>query len=486
MAGRPHAAALEYHELTKHSPASVRATTHRLDFADQPRPFKIYPDLDPMPLPGPADDTRHPGPAAVTGQPAEEARPLDAGELARLLTLAAGIRRVFRGPGGVPIYLRSYACAGALYPNEVYLACTDVDGIPPGLYHYSPIEDALRQLRSGDPRPYLVRAAGGRSSVASAPACIILSGIMWRTAWKYRARGYRHLWWDSGMILANLLALSAGGGHRCEAVAGFDDEELNLLLGVDGRTEMGLCLAPVGFTPGAPVAQGATESPKAINHTSLPISHFSRDYEEVLQAHGDTSLRGPQEVRLWQRDPPSRPAPPAPICPVGIEKVIRRRGSKRVFDPDRSEVSLEQFRGILDHATHHLACDWGEQLTRVGAIVHSVEGLEPGAYRYADGLELIEQGEMREKAKFLCLEQALGGDGAATLFLLADLDEAAGSLGRRSYRAAQLNAGIFGGRLYLCAYSCRLGATGLTFYDDEVRRFFSTTAEPMLVIAMGR
>ena len=95
-------------------------------------------------------------------------------------------------------------------------------------------------------------------------------------------------------------------------------------------------------------------------------------------------------------------------------------------------------------------------------------------------------GELREKARFLCLEQDLGGDGAATFFLLTDLEDAFDTLGSRSYRAAQLNAGIVGGRMYLCSYACGIGATGLTFYDDEVRSFFQTVAEPMLAVAIGR
>jgi hypothetical protein len=69
-------------------------------------------------------------------------------------------------------------------------------------------------------------------------------------------------------------------------------------------------------------------------------------------------------------------------------------------------------------------------------------------------------------AGHLGLDQELPADAAVDIFFLADL-----------YRAVQLEAGIIGGRLYLAAYAQRLGATGLTFYDDEVTRFFSPHAE---------
>jgi hypothetical protein len=42
---------LAYHEATKHSPQSVGASHYTLDWENQPLPFKIYPDLDPIPLP---------------------------------------------------------------------------------------------------------------------------------------------------------------------------------------------------------------------------------------------------------------------------------------------------------------------------------------------------------------------------------------------------------------------------------------------------
>jgi hypothetical protein len=41
----------DYHERTKHSLASVRSGARGLDFDNQPLPFKIYPDLQAVPLP---------------------------------------------------------------------------------------------------------------------------------------------------------------------------------------------------------------------------------------------------------------------------------------------------------------------------------------------------------------------------------------------------------------------------------------------------
>ena len=61
--------------------------------------------------------------------------------------------------------------------------------------------------------------------------------------------------------------------------------------------------------------------------------------------------------------------------------------------------------------------------------------------------------------------------------------------GNRGYRAAQLEAAIMGGKLYLAAYAQRLGASGLTFFDDDVTEFFSPDAagkSVMFLIALGK
>lgn len=478
--------AIEYHQRTKHFPEVVRRDTYRLNWAIQPNPFKDYVGLQSVPLPGPSTPTGYPATLAVTEEPAE-ARALDTPELSRILNLAAGVSRIYELPGGERIFFRTYACAGALYPVEVYVACGGIEGLSPGLYHFHPLESALRRLRTGDPRPYLARATGLRERVATSPVSVILTGIPWRTTWKYRARGYRHLYWDSGMILANLLALATSGGHPAEVLLGFDDDELNLLVGVDGDHEMSICVVPVGLAGrGTRPVEPSGEPPQSIPHRAAPLSEAEVNYPEIGAVHRKSSLSTPEAAAAWSRDRKRGPhATLTDLCSEsGIERVILRRGSKRAFK--HSPIPRDQLEGIIDHATYKLSCDWEAPLVQVALIANAVEGLEPGAYTYAHGFELLSKGKLRDKARFLCLDQSLGGDAAASLFLLADLDPALRTLKDRGYRAAQLEAGIVAGRIYLGAYACGLGATGLTFYDDEVRAFFQTEAEPMMTVAIGR
>src|SRR6185436_19289564 len=93
------------------------------------------------------------------------------------------------------------------------------------------------------------------------------------------------------------------------------------------------------------------------------------------------------------------------------------------------------------------------------------------------------------RASYLTLEQALGGDAAATLFFLAPLDAIRARWGDRGYRVANLEAGLAGGRAYLAAYAQRFGASGLTFYDRLVVEFFAPASAGMdaiFVTALGQ
>jgi SagB-type dehydrogenase family enzyme len=124
--------------------------------------------------------------------------------------------------------------------------------------------------------------------------------------------------------------------------------------------------------------------------------------------------------------------------------------------------------------------------------VNNVDGLPAGAYFFSpknQKLELLKAGDFRKEAGYLGLEQQLPADAAVDIFFLADLGSVLSRFGNRGYRIAQLEAGIIGGKLYLSAYAQGLGATGLTFYDDDVINFFSPEARgksAIFLVALGK
>jgi nitroreductase len=101
----------------------------------------------------------------------------------------------------------------------------------------------------------------------------------------------------------------------------------------------------------------------------------------------------------------------------------------------------------------------------------------------------LKHGEFRAEARRLGLEQQLPADACVDFFFLADLNRILQGYGNRGYRAVQLEAGAMGGKMYLAAYALHLGASGLTFFDDEVIQFFSPHAKEksaIFLLAIGK
>src|SRR5712675_3799242 len=174
MNNREIQAAWKYHDGTKHSYWSIRNHPHFLDWANRPFPFKIYPKIEPLPLPRDVPQT---GVAALSAisKPVPLSRTDSVPgvqDLTRLLYFSAGITKQRAYPGG-EIYFRAAACTGALYEIELYVVSSDLPGLDAGVYHFNPAEFGLRQLRAGDYRSVLVEATGGEAAVAQAPMTIV-------------------------------------------------------------------------------------------------------------------------------------------------------------------------------------------------------------------------------------------------------------------------------------------------------------------------
>jgi SagB-type dehydrogenase family enzyme len=498
-------AAWKYHDATKHSAASIRANTHSLDWNNQPLPFKVYPALEPLRLPS---EMRQTGVAALSAIAESVAAQTNAAPdleaVAQFLYLSAGITRKRNYPGG-EIYFRAAACTGALYEVELYLVCGNLAGLEAGVYQFAAAEFGLRKLRSGDYRRALLEATGAEPAIAHAPLTIICTCTYWRNAWKYQARTYRHFGWDNGTLLANLLAAATALGLPAKVVCGFADADVNRLLDVDPHREVAFSLVALGHAATLPPQSPAEISPLGLE--TVPLSRREVDYQLMREMHSASSLHTSEEVESWRgRTPMSRFPPPAgPLVALQplpdaemprdtIEQVILRRGSSRRFV--RAPISLAQLSTILDRATRGVPADFldppGAQLNDLYLIANAVEGLDSGAYvfhRDRGALECLQQGNFRAQAGYLGLEQELPADAAVDIFFLADLRPILERFGNRGYRTVQLEAGILGGKLYLGAYAQRLGATGLTFFDDDVIRFFSPHAEgksAIFLVAVGK
>ena len=403
-----------------------------------------------------------------------ERLPLETSLAGPLLQDAAGIVRSQprRDYGGGTIHWRAYSSAGALYPIDAYVAAAD------GLFAFDVMTPALVALRGEDARQLLADAAA-EPELAEADAVVVVTGIHARTGWKYLERGYRHVWWDAGTMLANLLALAAADGLDPRLYVGFVDDPVNDLVGADGEHEYALALvALAGTVPARGLSQKASLGRSG--YWDSPRSGPVPPYPLAEAAHEESSFTSTDQVRAWRApDAASEPK----LDRDALVDAIRRRRSVRQYAP--APLPAQDLRKLLARSEAPIPAD-APSVVRQAVTVAAVEGLEPGIYDAELGLlSRRDELELRSAAGFAAMEQEHPRDAAVNVFQVGDIDAIVARLGPRGYRWAQLEAGIRAGRLQVGAFMHGWGAAASTFFDDEVSKLLDTQDSPLLMVAIG-
>jgi SagB-type dehydrogenase family enzyme len=414
------------HDLVPNDPATL------------PPVAKSYPDRLPiLALPRDLPDPGVPATAVLAGAEAP-AQPLDAAQLGRVLFLGAGVVRTARRNGRSYLF-RASGSAGARFPLEVYASTRGVAGVPDAVYWYDAVEHAL--VRIGP-------AAAGEVTT------LVVTGVPWRTGWRYAERGWRHLYWDGGTLLAQLQAAAASAGLAPQPRSLFPDRSVCRLVGADGVHEYPLFL--LGLGAGEPaIGSAAVAATGDLPPVEFPLCTGAQ--------------RGGEREELGAPWPTGAPLAEVPGSGP-LDEVIRRRGSQRRMDRTRTlpRQLLEwpmaaALRGVS--VPHWVA-------------VHGVDGVAPGLYRWPDLSRPVRGGDLRAELERICLGQSLAAEAAYVVIAAtpgAGLDD-------RGYRAAQLAAGLVEGRLHLAAYALGAGASGMTFLDSEVPDLLGTPADLVTLI----
>ncbi len=211
----------------------------------RPEEFKSYPGATTIPLPVPEAKQEGPGIWKVM----EERRsvrsfadsPITIDTLARLLWSVAGVRKKEWG-----VLFRTVPSAGALYPLETYLLANRVEGLEKAVYHLHVPTFSLETVKAEDHSPALVQAALGQNMVATSAVTIVLTAVIDRCRIKYGERGFRYIYLDAGHMGQNLYLAATGLGLGCCTIGAFFDNEVNEVVGVDGKTETAIYMGAVG------------------------------------------------------------------------------------------------------------------------------------------------------------------------------------------------------------------------------------------------
>jgi SagB-type dehydrogenase family enzyme len=166
-------------------------------------------------------------------------------ELSFLLWATQGVQKISSDKVNT---LRTVPSAGARHPLETYLVVNRVRGLHPGLYRYLPLNHKIYLLFGVDSEflQRLTEATMGQSFISRGAVVFIWTIVPYRAEWRYLIWAHKASALDAGHVCQNLyLACEAIGGGTC-AVAAYDQKKMDSLLGVDGREEFTIYLAPVG------------------------------------------------------------------------------------------------------------------------------------------------------------------------------------------------------------------------------------------------
>ena len=435
-------------------------------------------------------------------------RPLTAESLGLFLELSLGLT-AWKEFQGTRWALRSNPSSGNLHPTEGYVVLPPLASLSdgPGVYHYAPCEHALEQRCVLGKAAWDVLAAG----LSVGGFFVGLTSVHWREAWKYGERTYRYCQHDVGHALGAVCFSASAMGWRVALLSALSDTEVAGVLGLDraadftgAEAEHPDLIAAVVTDPAAQVPHRFPECAVAgarSGHWAGMANQLSPDRVDwaAIGAVEDATVK-PSTAPLPLRDlaANSKPAP-QPVRDVPRSAAIIRQRRSAVDMDARTGLSLDTFFGMLART---LPCQPHPPWTAIdfpGRIhlclfVHRIDGLLPGLYllmrdearldafraachdqfdwRRVDssGMLLYElaPGDCREAATHASCFQAIAGDSAFSLGMLADFARTLEEDGAWAYRRLFWEAGLIGQVLYLEAEAAGVSSTGMGCYFDDV------------------
>lgn len=178
--------------------------------------------------------------------------PVPATALGTLLRLTFGVQARGSVAGQGPVIVRTSPSGGSRHPVEAYVLAWNVDGLPPGAYHYDSntmeLVDLQRPISATDIPPLLAH----QTYFAGAGAAVIMCPVFARTMWRYgHSRAYRTVLIDAGHLGQTFCLVATALGLAPFTTMAFSESQLEELLGLDGVSECPIYVAGVGMPDAA-------------------------------------------------------------------------------------------------------------------------------------------------------------------------------------------------------------------------------------------
>jgi len=482
---------LEYHQETKHSLNAYARGPGRLDWANQPDPFRRYIGSPRIML-----DRREPQMSVTERAPRSTPVRLSKQSISGLFFNSLALS-AWKSAGGSTWPLRVNPSSGNLHPTEGYLIAGEVDGLDesPGIFHYTPEVHAL-ELRSG-----LSKEGWEDLGLPEGTLLIAISSIHWRESWKYGERAFRYSMTDVGHALAALGISASFLGWQARLLEEVGTEDISRMLGINGadreEAERPDCLLAI-FTDGEmydvvlakdwlsnlipPRFQGGPNI-LSVEHVNWPL----------IEGAANATAKPPTEKDYEMNQ--SKGEPPSP----DFFKVIRKRRSAQAMDR-RTPMPFETFCDILRFTLPGIVpfnlLPWKPRVHLV-LFVHRIENLDSGLYMLVRDREqaeqlmaatssdfswerapitpldldlyLLLQGDARHAARESSCRQDIASDGCFAAAMLSEFERPLNEIGAWFYPRLYWECGMIGQALYLGAEVKGFRGCGIgCFFDDVV------------------
>lgn len=393
--------------------------------------------------------------------------------LSVFLFLSYGITAILRDER---FSFRTVPSAGALYPSELYIAVSGIPDLRPGIYHYNPAQHSLAEIATFE------------DNLSYAPFVqAFISGIFYRSSFKYRERAFRYVLLDGGHLLEQVFlagravgfrpAVTAAGSALPPGTNSWED-----FIGLDCRHE--IVLGTVIFE--------ANPAYGKINY-SLDLETL-RSYSKVARnspvppSIADVSKTTSGDIFVAkEHNLESEDAPPYSCEPLNVPfaRITLSRRSRRDFliHPVHSRAILSFLKVLKGLYTENI---------RIFFVVERCgDTFRDGIYELKCEnkktiLKALKYGSFLSSCARASLDQMWLSDAVLHVVMATSVEmlEKKPSL----YRDILIQAGRVGQRVYLTAEALGLGCCGIgAFYDDELRRVFDLSPgwEVLYLLGVG-
>ncbi|MEM7717523.1 MAG: SagB/ThcOx family dehydrogenase, partial [Cyanobacteria bacterium P01_A01_bin.68] len=248
-----------FHSNTKHSYLSVMLDPNYVDASTQPSSFKSYPKF-------------------------YRRLQLDVNkELHDFIWLTSAITSGKNYQWCIA-HKRVNPSAGGLYPTEVYVQIRGIEGIIDGIYHLEVANNSLTliyELIDDGLESYVFSEKISEKSIKG--FIFLISCVYYRSGWKYKNRGVRYCFLDSGHHLGAIEASAYVHNRSTRFLFDFDKLALNADLGFENKEFVTAC-----------AVSGEFEN-KKVRRLRLPVPFVNgTDYFEqnkfIEQAYNETAI----------------------------------------------------------------------------------------------------------------------------------------------------------------------------------------------------